>query len=66
MTDAYSKEMVNDICSQGTVNIDNSDRESQAMLMIGNKSRRVNVFHVNYVQKNKRFDNLENSDASDF
>ena len=75
VTDACSKETANDVCSQGTANdvcsqgtanIDNSDGESQAVLMIGNESRRVNVFHVDYVQKNKRFNNLKNGGAFDF
>ena len=75
MTDTCSKEKAsdvcnqgtaNDICSQGTVNVDNGDGESQVMLMIGNESRKVNVFHVDYVQKNERFDNLENGNTSGF
>ena len=66
VTDACSKEMANDVCTQGMANIDKGDGESQAMLMIGNKSRRVNVFRVDYVQKNERFDDLKNGDASGF
>ena len=75
MTDACSKEMVsdvcsqgtaNDVCSQGTANVDNGDGESQAVLMIGNESRRVNVFRIDYVQKIERLNHLENGDASGF
>ena len=66
MTDACSKEMANDVCSEGTVNVNNGDGESQAMLMIGNESRRVNIFRVDYIQKNERFNDLENSGAFDF
>ena len=65
-SDACSQGMANDICSQGTANVDNSDRESQAVLMIGNKSRRVNIFRVDYVQKIERLNDLENGDTSGF
>ena len=65
-SDACNQGTANDVCSQGTVNVDNGDGESQVVLMIGNESRRVNVFRVDYVQKNERFDDLENGDASGF
>ena len=36
------------------------------MLMIGNESRRVNVFRIDYIQKNEKFNNLKNGDMSGF
>ena len=69
----WSINMVNDVCSKGTVSVDTNDEDLLTGSVNGNESRKENVFHNkydlgsgehdDYVQGSRKLVNFRNDDA---